>query len=126
VMRVCRSWRARVLSMARVWSQFTIRPWTSLEQMEFVVERTKQVPLDVVIDLSPSRCSFMHPIKAREGAGGLALAVTTMPRWRTLTVAAFPADVVTEAGGDELPVTFSNPLEQLEAFMITGSCEPSA
>ena len=128
VMRVCRSWRATVLSMAHVWSQFTIRPWTSHEQMEMVVERTKQVPLDVVIDLSPRRYSFMHPIKAREDAGGLDLAVTTMPRWRTLTVAAFPGklDVATEPGGDEFPVTFSNPLGRLEAFKITGFCEPSA
>ena len=48
IMRACRSWRSTVLSMARVSSRFTVRPWTSQEQMELVVERTKQVPLDVV------------------------------------------------------------------------------
>ena len=128
MMHVCRSWRDTVLSMARVWSQFTIRPWTSHEQMELVVERTKQVPLDIVIDLSPRRYSFMHPVKATEGPGGLPLAVTTMPRWKTLTIAAFPgkSDVATEAGGDEFPVTFSEPLGRLEAFRITGPCDPSA
>ena len=87
VMRVCRSWRATVLGMAHVWSRFTVRPWTSQRQIEFVVERTKQAPLDVVVDLTPSRHSFM---KARGDYRGLALATTTMPRWRTLTVAAFP------------------------------------
>jgi hypothetical protein len=130
IMRVCRSWHATVVSMARVWSRFTVRPWTSQEQMEFVVERTKQVPLDVVVDLNPSRHSFMHSIKARGDYKGLALAVTTMPRWRTLTIAAFPPhepDVsAASAGEDELPVTFSGSLERLEAFKITGICEPSA
>jgi len=127
VMRVCRSWRATMLSMAGVWSRFTIRPWTSQEQMKLVVERTKQVPLDVVVDLSPRRHTFMHPIKVREGDGGLALAVATMPRWRTLTVAAFSCetDVAAAAGGDSFTATFSEPLGRLEAFRITGSCEPS-
>lgn len=128
MMRVCRSWRATVLSMARLWSQFTIRPWTTREQMEFVLERTKQVPLDIVIDLSPRRYSLMHPIKSGEDPGGFDLAVATMPRWRTLTVAAFPgeSDGATEARGDGPPVAFSQPLGRLEAFKITGFCEPSA
>ena len=121
-MRVCQSWRATVLNMARVWTQFTIRPWTLHEQMEFVLGRAKQVPLDVVIDLSLRRYSFMRPIEVGEDPGALDLAVATMPRWRTLTVACFPgeSDVAPEAGGDRLPVTFSQPLHRLEAFRIVG------
>jgi len=129
IMRVCRSWRATVLSMARVWSRFTVRPWTSQEQIEFVVERTKQVPLDVVVNLDLSRPSFMHSTKARGDYKGLASAMTTMSRWRTLDVAAFPhePDVsAASAGEGELPVTFSGPLERLEAFKVTGICQPSA
>ena len=125
IMRVCRSWHATVLSMARVWSRFTVRPWTSQEQMEFVVERTKQVPLDVVVDLNSNRNSFMHSTKARGDYKGLALAVTTMSRWKRLTVAAFPNGSDASAGEGELPVAFSGPLERLEAFKITGICEPS-
>ena len=126
IMRVCRAWHATVLSMSRVWSRFTVRPWTSKAQIDFLVERTKQVPLDVVVDLTPSRHSFMQSIKTRGGYRGLALAVATMGRWRTLTVAAFPneQDVSAEEGG--FPVTFSGPMEQLEAFKIMGICEMSA
>lgn len=129
IMRVCRSWHATVLSMARVWSRFTVRPWTPREQIEFLVERTKQVPLDVVVDLNPTRYPFMDSTKANWGYRGLALAVTTMARWRTLTVAAFPSEpdvsVASEGEGGS-PVTFSGPLEGLEAFKITGICETSA
>ena len=129
VMRVCRSWHATVLSMAHVWSQFTVRPWTSHEQIEFLVERTKRVPLDVVVDLNARRNSFRH---ARETMGdyrGLDLAVTTMPRWRKLIVAAFPnePDISAASEGEgRFPVTFYRPLGQLEAFKITGICETSA
>jgi len=128
MMRVCRSWRDTVLSMAHVWSRITVRPWTSPEHMGFVVERSKQVPLDVVVDLNPSRHLFMRSVEAKGDYRGLALAVTTMPRWRTLTVAAFPSesDVAEAAGEGEFPVVFSGPLEHLEAFKITGLCETSA
>ena len=126
IMRVCRSWRATVLNMAHVWSQFTVRPWTSQEQIEFVMERTKQVPLDVVVDWTPSHHSFMDYIEAKGGCRGLALAVTTMPWWRTLTVAAFPNELDVLAGEGEFPVTISGPLERLETFKITGICETSA
>ena len=128
MMRVCRSWRATVLGMARVWSRFTVRPWTSQEQMDFVMERTKQVPLDIVLNLNPSGYSFIHSTKATEEYRGLAVAVATMPRWRILTVAAFPgeSDVATSLGEGGFPVTLSGSLEQLEAFKITGFCEPSA
>ena len=125
VMRVCRSWRATVLGMAHIWSRFTVRPWTSQEHIEFVVERTKQAPLDVLVDLTPSRHSFMHSIKAKGDYRGLDLAVTTMPRWRTFTVA-FPNEPDVQSGEGGFPVTISGPLERLEAFKITGICEPSA
>ena len=129
IMRVCRSWNATVLNMACVWSRFTVRPWTSQEKIEFLVERTKQVPLDVVVDLNATRDSFMHSREAKGDYRGLALAVTTMARWRTLTVAAFPSEQDISAaseGEGGFPVTFSGPLEQLEAFKITGICETSA
>jgi hypothetical protein len=124
MMRVCRSWRATVLSMARVWSRFTVRPWTSREQMDFVVERTKQVPLDVVVNLNTNHHSSTLSSGAREESGGLALAMTTMPRWRTLTIAGFPCES-TKTGEGTFPMTFSGSLERLEAFKIEGLCEPT-
>ena len=120
VMRVCKTWRATVLNMAHVWARFIVRPWTSQKQIEFVVERTKQVPLDVVVDLTPSHHSLM---KARGDYGGLALAMTTMPRWKTLTVAAFPTEPDVSDG---FPATLPGPLERLEALRITDICETSA
>jgi len=125
---VCRSWRATVLNMARVWSRVTIRPWTSQEEIEFVVSRTRQAPLDVVVDLNPSRRSFVRSATARWDYRGLALAATTVLRWRTLTVAALPSEsgvAAAAAEEDEFPVTFSRPLERLEAFNIAGPCETS-
>ena len=126
IMRVCSSWRDTVLSMGRAWSQFTVRPWTSQEQIDFMVERTKQGPLDVVIDLTPSHNSFMDSIKAKGDYRGLALAMTTMPWWRTLTVAAFPNEPDVSAGEGGFPMTISGSLERLETFKITGICETSA
>jgi len=82
-----------------------------------------------VVDLDLSRRSFVHSTKARGDYKGLALAVTTMSRWRTLNVTTFPhePDVSTAPAGEgELPVTFSGPLERLEAFRVTSICQPSA
>ena len=128
MMRVCRSWRATVLNMARIWSQLTIRPLTSREQAEFVLERTRQVPLELSIDSE----SIYPPYRAlREGEtayGGLALAVKTMSRWRSLTVIAFPSeeDIVVATGGGTTGLISARPLEKLETLKIAGPCESDA
>ena len=125
MMRVCRSWRATVLSMARIWSQMTIRPLTSREQAEFVVERTRQVPLELSIDSE----SIYPPYRVlREGAtayGGLAFAMNTMSRWRSLTIKIFPSeeDIVAATGGGIADLMSARPLEKLETFKIAGLCE---
>ena len=128
MMRVCRSWRATVLSMARIWSQMTIRPLTSREQAEFVVERTRQVPLELSIDLE----SIYPPYRVlREGEapyGGLAYAMKTMSRWRSLTIKIFPSeeDIVAATGGGIADLMAARPLEKLETFKIPGLCESNA
>ena len=78
----------------------------------------------------PSGCSGRLDAESssvHEGKGdyrGLALAMPTMPRWRTLsTVAAFPTEPNVSDGYN---VTLPGPLERLEAFKITGICETSA
>jgi len=128
MMRVCRSWRATVLSMARIWSRLTIRPLTSREQVEFMVERTRQVPLDLLIDSE----SIYPPYRAlREGETayeGLVLAMKTMSRWRSLTIEFFPreGDIVATEGEEETNLMFAEPLEKLETFKISSLCESSA
>jgi hypothetical protein len=124
MMRVCWSWRATVLIMARVWSQFTVQPWTSQGKMDFVVERTKQVPLDVVVNLNANHHSSILSFGARKEYGGLALAVTTMPRWRTLTITGFPCESTATWEG-KFPITFSRSLGRLEAFKIEGLWGPT-
>jgi len=125
IIRVCRSWRVTILGMARMWSHLTLRPSTAPKYVEFMVERTKQVPLEV--EISPNRISHSSYGFAEEARPyrGLALALKTMPRWRALTLAAFPGEEdvtgVTEEGGSA--ATFNRPLENLEVLKITGSCE---
>ena len=128
MMSVCRSWRATVLSMARIWSQLRIRPMTSREQVEFVVERTRQVPLEMSIDSE----SIYPPYRLlREGEtayGGFAFAMKTMSRWRSLTIKIFPSeeDIIAATGGERTNLMSAGPLEKLEIFKIAGLCEPSA
>jgi hypothetical protein len=127
MIRVCRSWRVTTLGMARIWSHVTLRPSTVQEYVEFVVERTKQVPLEVKIDSN----SVIHPYSgSRDGRGpyrGMALALETMPRWRALTVATFPneEDITSTKGEGGSSLNFVRPLEKLEVLKITGSCEMS-
>jgi len=126
MIRVCRSWRVTILGMARIWSHLTLRPSTAQEYVEFVLERTKQVSLEVEINsdrtIQPSH-GFME-----EGGSyrGMALALETMPRWRALTVATFPGEAdITKVTEGESAMTFVRPVEKLEVFKITGPCEMS-
>ena len=125
MMCVCRAWRATIISMARLWSRVTIRPSTSREQVEFVVERTKQVPLDVTIDSE----SIYRPCKVSgEGGGayaGLAVVMSTMSRWRSLTIAFFPSegDIVAASGGENAIQMSAGPFEKLEIFKISSLLE---
>lgn len=124
---VCRSWRATILGMARMWSHLKLRPSTAPEYVEFVVERTKQVPLEVEINtngITPSSHGF---IGAGELYKGMVLALKTMPRWRALTLDGFPgqSDVIGAKEGDESAMTLVRPLEKLEILKITSACEMS-
>jgi len=128
LIRVCRSWRVTLLSMACIWSRSTIRPLTSREQVEFMVARTKQVPLELSIDSQ----SIYHPCRVlQEGERayeGLTFAMNTMSRWRRLTIGFFPndADIVAAAGGGITDLIATRPLEKLEIFKVSGICESSA
>ena len=128
MMRVCRSWRATVLSMARIWSRLTIRPLTSREHVEFVVERTRRVPLELLIDSESIYPPYRVPRAGETAYGGLAFALKTMSRWRSLTIEFFPReeDIIAAAGGEMTDLMSSGPLEKLEIFKFSGVCESSA
>ena len=73
-----------------MWPHLKLRPSTAPEFVEFVVARTKQVPLEVEINtngITPSSHDFMG---AGELYKGVALALKTMPRWRALPLDGFP------------------------------------
>ena len=125
IIRVCRSWRVTILGMARIWSHLTLRPSTAEEYVELVVERTKQVPLEVEIDSSGVVRPFYGSMGEKKPYKGMNLALKTMPRWRALTVAAFPgeADVIGVADESGPAMSFFRPLEKLEVLKISGSCE---
>jgi hypothetical protein len=119
MMHVCQYWRAIVSDLPRIWSELTIRPWTAREHIEFVVERSKKTPLDVGISwnkrLGDDRGTYE----------GMHLAMQTMTRWRTLTLAGFPAqldiNIVTEGG--VLMTALAMP--QLQVLKITSDCKMS-
>src|SRR5258706_2817648 len=128
MIRVCQSWRVTIFGMARIWSHLTLRPSTAKEYVEFVVERTKQVSLEVEINPSKAIHSSHRCMGEEKPYRGMALALKTMSRWRAVTVVAFPGEEeVTKAAEDgESTMTFARPLEKLEVLKITGPCEMSA
>ena len=119
MMHVCHYWRAIALDLPCIWSELRIRPWTAPEYVEFVVDRSKEIPLEVEINWNKGVGDDGRTQK------GMHSAMQTMSRWRTLTLAGFPAqldiDMVTERGN--LMTTLAMP--QLQALRITRDCEMS-
>ena len=127
MIRVCRSWRVTIFGMARIWSNLTLRPSTAKEYVEFVVERTKQVSLEVVINSNKTIHSSHRCVGEEKPYEGMDLALKTMSRWRAVTVVAFPGEAEVMQAGEEgkSAMTFARPLEKLEVLKITGPCEMS-
>jgi len=97
----------------------------SLEQSQqaglAALSRTRQVPLELSID------SYLV-LREGETAYGLASAMKTMSRWRSLTIEIFPSeeDIVAATGGGIADLMSARPLEKLETFKIAGLCESNA
>jgi hypothetical protein len=75
--------------------------------------------------------SIHRPYRPREGERayrGLAFAMNTMSRWRSLTIEFLPneADIVAAVGGGTTDLMSAGPLEKLEILKISGICESSA
>ena len=119
MMRVCRYWRAIALSLPRIWSELAIRPWTSREYVGFVVEKSKQVPLEVEINWNKG---LGDDWKTREG---MHLAMQTMSRWRALTLAGFPAQLDNKLATEEGILMATLAMPQLQSLKIASDCEMS-
>jgi len=114
--------------MARIWSRSTLQPSTAQEYVESVVERTKQVSLEVVINSNKTSHSSHGHVGEEKPYIGIALALETMPRWKAVNLVPFPgkASFIRAAEEGETTMNFVRPLEKLEVFRITGLCETSA
>jgi hypothetical protein len=121
MMHVCHYWRAIAFGMAPIWSLLAIRPWTSWEYVEFVLERAKHALLEVEINLNSKRGDDRRTCPVMD------LVMETMSRWRKLTLAGFPAqlDIGNTAAGEENSTT-TLAVPQLETLNISGDCEMSS
>ena len=119
MMHVCQYWRTVAFDLARIWSKLTIRPWTPWEYVEFVVERSKQNSLEVEINWNKGRRDDRRKYEV------LQLAMRTMSRWRTLTLAGFPAQLDVNMVTREGSVMTTLAVPQLQALKITRDCEMS-
>ena len=122
LMHVCRSWRLTLMTMSRVWSTIQVRTWTRVDLVEFLLERTKRVTLDVNIDTDSDSGSYISD--PNRSFAALAVVAETSKRWRNLTIRSFPKE--TDSSNSKVLGTglaFEGPMEALESFRITGSCE---
>jgi len=120
MIRVCQTWRATISGMARIWSHLTLRPSTAQEYVDFAVERTKQVSLEVLIDSNKTSHSSHGYVGEGKQYIGIALALKTMPRWKAVNVVSFPdeADFIRVAEEAESVMDFVRPLEKLKVFKL--------
>ena len=122
LMRVCRFWRLVLLTTPRFWSTIIVRTWTSIDLVEFLLERTGRVTLDVEIDTdSDSGTDVSNP---NEPFAALAMVAKTSARWKNLTIHSFPKETDwLNLGVLGTGLAFEGPMSALESFRITGPCE---
>ena len=121
LMRVCRSWRSVLLTTSRIWSTVIVRTQTRADFLEFLLERTRRVTLDVEIDTDLDTIS-----DPGRSFTSLAMVSETSARWRNITIHSFPKETDLMNSwvlGTGLP--FEGPMDALESLRITGLCEMS-
>ena len=122
--RVSQSWRAIILSMPRMWSAFRLSTWTKAEKIDFILERTGRVPLDVEID---TEADVLKVADEEVRFAGMESGLSAASRWRTLVVTSFPSRVDINAHWTPTrpSFTFGGPINALESFRIKNHCEDS-
>jgi hypothetical protein len=126
LMHVCRSWRCVVLGMPRIWSTIRLSTWTTPSKMEFILEQTRAILLDVEINT----CTRALRIVDGDGTtryAGIGMAAKEAKRWRTLTITGFPhkADMDAYSSFEKPVFTFNGPMDALQSFKIKNICENS-
>ncbi len=123
--RVSQSWRAVILSMPRMWSTFWLSTWTKAEKIDFILERSGRLPLDVEIDTGADVFKIMDEKEVR--FAGIESGMSVASRWRNLVVTSFPSRVDIDAHWTPKrpSFTFGRPINALESFRIKNPCEDS-
>jgi hypothetical protein len=123
--RVSRSWRAVILSMPRMWSTFRLSTWTKVEKIDFILERTGRVPLDVEIDTGADVFKVVDEKEMR--FSGMQRSMIVASRWRNLVVTSFPSRADIDAHWIPTKPSYSSigPINALESFKIKNPCEDS-
>ena len=113
MMHICHYWRVIVFDLACIWSGLTIQPCISREYVEFLMERSRRVPLEVEINWNKGLGDGQRTHE------GMDLAMRSTSRWRTLTLAGSPTQLdigmVTEEDNSATTLTMS----QLQALKVT-------
>jgi hypothetical protein len=123
--RVCQFWRAGVLSMRRVWSNFRLSTWTKPEKIDFILERTAGMLLDVEIDTGADVLKIVDDKEVRYA--GVGRAVSVAGHWRNLIITSFPPKVDIDAywASVKPAFTFDGPVNALASLRIKNPCEDS-
>ena len=123
--RVSQSWRSVVLSMPRIWSNLRLSMWTKADKVDFILERTRHVPLDIEIDTGADIFKVVDEKEIRYA--GMERAMSVASRWRSLIITGFPSKVDIDAHWTpaKSASTFSGPIDTLESFRIQNHCEDS-
>ena len=124
LLRVCRSWRWVLMAMPRIWSTVKVTTWTRTDLIEFLLERTRRVTLDVEIDTDSD--SELYRSDPSRSYAALAMVAKTSKKWRNVTIRSFPGEIdLMSSEAFKSALVFDGRLEALESFRITGPCDMS-
>jgi len=118
LMLVCRHWRDIMLSTPGIHSQLRIYGWTEKK----VVERFgRRWLLDVTVDIQHLETDIYGDIEPGidpvESHACIMAAAEAASRWRSLALLSFPPP------GEYKDLKIMHPLQHLESFKLTASCE---
>lgn len=126
LMRVCRSWRAIILTIPNIQANIRLTTWTKPDEVQFFLKRTGASVLNVEIDTA---ADYYEVASKTKKLSGLAAAATEAKRWRNLTITSFSPKVDIDAYAYSTPetpsLTFDGPMNALESFIIKSPCERS-
>ena len=120
--RVCREWRAVIVNFANVWATLSLSTWTKREMVEIWLERSRNWPLNIVIDTARDE----ENTRLGEPYEGLAFAFISMPRWRTLVVTSFPPEEKSGSLRQSISLGHMGGARKLESLVIGLGCQSSS